>query len=1250
MTTPIDKNELKALRKLVQILEADLAQRALAVDLRADWQAARAKGRTALSFSEWRADLLTQIAVAWVLTAIFVRFLEDNGFIEPVISGQPARLKLARENQRLYFLEGDRGAHSDTDYLLHLFRGLAGMPAGDLFSQARNPLYRLTLSGDAASKLIAFFRDRDPDTGALHHDYTAEDTDTRFLGDLYQDLSESARKKYALLQTPDFVEEFILDRTLDPAIEVFGLDAVRFIDPTCGSGHVLLGGFARILARKQAARPGERADVLVREALEATHGVDINPFAVAIARFRLLIAALRACKTDLLAAASNFPLNVASGDSLVLGTHFPRFHSDRSKFQANLEIDRHRWDSTFNTEDNDLIFGTDPEGEEAGRDGILTRQYHAVVGNPPYITPKDPGARDTYREHYLSCSGKYALVCPFVERFFELAVGESLGDAEAGRFARNMGAASRQAPAGFVGLIVANSFMKRSFGKKLITEVFPNIDLTHVIDTSGAYIPGHGTPTVILFGRNQDPQLDTVRAVMGIRGEPSTPDIPAEGIVWQSVLQGIDDVEFENDYVSVDDLKSALVHNHPWSLQGGGATELKTKIENTSPITLSDISESIGFYQDTHSDEAFVQPTQLFHRHFITKGWKKHVKGESVRDWQTSTDTSIIFPFDDNLDNWAHFPSNQAWFWFWKLKPQLWQRSLFSGEKYKQGGVAWYAYHQFPKNRALAKFLISFAEIATHNHFVLDRGGKVFNRTAPIIKLPADATEDDHLGLLGLLNSSIACFYFQQIFHNKGGPGGARSKDEKWNDFYQHDSTKLKLLPVSKSRPIPISKHLDQLGQAMAALEPGEVLKEGGIDDLDRAREVQERTFRQMVAWQEELDWTCYGLYGLMDDPPVATEAQRAELPEIELGQRAFEIALARRVARDKAQTSWFERHGSTLITAIPDRWPAWYQELVRRRLALIAGDEEKGLKPDKSIRLIEKPEYKRRWSRDPWAKREAKALEDWLLARLESPAFIPQADREGPGAREPARLMTVDDLTHAALKDAGFLAAGERYTRNPGFEVGALVRRLVLENAVPALPAHRYKKEGMDKRREWEQVWALQRREDAIDARAALPPGAPGHLGEAAAADLKRQEVGDIAAPPKYRSADFASATIWRQRGQLDVPREAFIHHIGAEKEGDSPVVAWAGLDHLQQAEALANWYAEGKHGQDWSRERRMGMLAGLLELLPWVCQWHPEPDAEFGGEPFGDFLRGFIAQEAREIGAGLDDIEMTRMGAQGD
>ena len=84
---------------------------------------------------------------------------------------------------------------------------------------ALNPLFRLPLSADGAMALIGFWRERATDTGALAHDFTDPDWNTRFLGDLYQDLSEEARKRYALLQTPEFVEEWILSRTLDPAIE-----------------------------------------------------------------------------------------------------------------------------------------------------------------------------------------------------------------------------------------------------------------------------------------------------------------------------------------------------------------------------------------------------------------------------------------------------------------------------------------------------------------------------------------------------------------------------------------------------------------------------------------------------------------------------------------------------------------------------------------------------------------------------------------------------------------------------------------------------------------------------------------------------------------------------------------------------------------------------------------------------------------------------------------------------------------------
>jgi hypothetical protein len=67
------------------------------------------------------------------------------------------------------------------------------------------------------------------------------------------------RKRFALLQTPRFVESFILDRTLEPALEQFGLDEVTVFDPTCGSGHFLLGAFERLVEHRRRAEPARDA-------------------------------------------------------------------------------------------------------------------------------------------------------------------------------------------------------------------------------------------------------------------------------------------------------------------------------------------------------------------------------------------------------------------------------------------------------------------------------------------------------------------------------------------------------------------------------------------------------------------------------------------------------------------------------------------------------------------------------------------------------------------------------------------------------------------------------------------------------------------------------------------------------------------------------------------------------------------------------------------------------------------------------
>jgi type I restriction-modification system DNA methylase subunit len=236
-----------------------------------------------------------------------------------------------------------------------------------------------------------------------------------------------------------FVEEFILDRTLEPALAERPLEGFRLIDPACGSGHFLLGAFARLLDRWQRHAPNIDTQTLVQAALDAVNGVDLNPFAVAIARFRLTLAALQACGLRSLESAPAFDFHLAVGDSLIHGPDhdvLPGMES-RAAFMP----------FTYQTEDGPLLLQLLEEG-----------RYDVVVGNPPYITVKDKALNQIYRHKYADvCKGTYAMTVPFMELFFRLAkTGERPG---------------------WIGQITSNSFMKREFGSKLIEDFLAKKDL-----------------------------------------------------------------------------------------------------------------------------------------------------------------------------------------------------------------------------------------------------------------------------------------------------------------------------------------------------------------------------------------------------------------------------------------------------------------------------------------------------------------------------------------------------------------------------------------------------------------------------------------------------------------------------------------------------------------------------------------------------------------------------------------------------
>jgi hypothetical protein len=1332
---------LADLQKEVTKLHTDLRARCDAepsVDsiLKAQYDAARAGQRTALTYKAWREEELTNVAVAWVLACVFIRFLEDNALVETLYLAGPdaAGIARARDQHIVYFRESP--GRKEREYLENAFSEISKLPGmADLFDRRHNSLWTVGPSDDATRAFIEFWRKADTSTGRPVHDFSDSKWGTRFLGDLYQDLSEAARRRYALLQTPAFIEQFILDRTLTPAIETFGFREVRMIDPTCGSGHFLLGGFARLHALWDEALPGEVPSVVAQHSLDQVFGVDLNPNVVAIARFRLLLAALRVTGTAKLRNAYDFKINVAAGDSLLHGRRFRDFESHTTNTQR-----------TFDTEEifrDELKHHYDVEdGETLHR--ILGQQYHAVVGNPPYITVKDKSVSELYRARYSSCSGKYSLSVPFMERFFDLAIK---GDV-----------VTRQ-PAGFVGQITSNSFMKREFGKKLIEEYLPCWDLTHVLDTAGAYIPGHGTPTVILLGKNQIPTSGTIRAVLGIRGEPATPSDPARGFVWQAILQQVDDPGSVSEWVSATDTPRDNFHKHPWSIGGGGVAELKEQLSETASERLGSFTASIGFMAIISEDDAFVGPCDYFRRRNLPH--RSFVTGDSIRDWVRTTDQGVTFPYEETEVGLS--PSRlcerpELAKSFWPNRAPLRMRKMF-GKHPAELGLEWFEFIYLTSGRYLTEQLIAFASVGTHNHFVLIERGAVLNRHAPVIKLKSDIGPDDLNKLMGVLNSSAACFWMKQVFHNKGSTvdeRGARQTTVPFENFYEFNGTQLESFPLPARKPQQLPTALVKFSKALQAHSPAVTLASwcgpvsGDLQEcLASARAAWTDHRKKLIALQEELDWQNYEAFDLVaaDDGVNLTEGEGMDMVYefgLELGERAFEIVLARRVAAGEVESTWFERHNSTPITDLPSHWPTHYREMIERRIRLIEDDQ--------SIRLIEQPEYKRRWNTEAWNKQFERAASEWLLARMEGyfcegqrvcelkNGFKPAASGFVPAVR-PA-LTTTNQLAEIAKTDLAFLAVAEQFRGGSGFSVPMLVHELVETAAVPFLPAQRHKPAGLRKRHDWEHVWELQREEDRIDALIAAikakidarvevrlrtekpgliereaklakeldaldrayharffqsseydpeyphhasgsSPTAPDrqveHVRLSRAKDAHREtehelkratmdirysdtEIDecerDLAAvppkpqvpvPPKYTSGDFKKSVWWSLRGKLDVPKERWIYYPGAEGENDrSPVIAWAGWDHAQQASALAEYYLNGRDNWTASPDKDAKLqllLAGLLDLLPWLRQWHGTLDPSIGDSP-ANAIRAFLDGECNRMEITANDLDALRVG----
>ena len=279
--------------------------------------------------------------------------------------------------------------------------------------------------------LRQFWQQVDPNTGTLRTTSPTPTGTPASWATCTQDLSRP-RASATPLQTPEFVEEFILDRTLTPAIREFGFREVRMIDPTCGSGHFLLGGFRRLLVDEwvDTNRRATRATSRSGRWTPSPAWTSIRSRSQSRASGCWWRRSGQQCPSTgpsaRLQAERRHRRQPAARQAL-------RHDSDRRNVRGRRALRGHRPGPRLRQ-----------RGSGRGATASWTLQYHAVVGNPPYIVVRTSAEHAAYRHSAMPTCWAH----------------------RTGAFFRALPSLATVRRAGFVELITANSFMKREFGKQ----------------------------------------------------------------------------------------------------------------------------------------------------------------------------------------------------------------------------------------------------------------------------------------------------------------------------------------------------------------------------------------------------------------------------------------------------------------------------------------------------------------------------------------------------------------------------------------------------------------------------------------------------------------------------------------------------------------------------------------------------------------------------------------------------------------
>jgi len=256
----------------------------------------------------------------------------------------------------------------------------------------------------------------------------AENPGSDILGKLYElVIPNTERKNHGQFYTPEYIVDFILN----DVGYTKKCEGMKLLDPSCGSGAFTTKAMSRLISSSDIKNYNEQ---FLNSAISSVYGIDINPFACYLAETNILIQLLDVIK--------------------VVKTKNPKYTLPKINiFRAN-------------TIAKGSLFDEEPAviKQLKNKEGIFSRGFDFVVGNPPYLEAKKMGS-ELKEQCRISCpastKGAFDLFICFIDIGLRLLKEN-----------------------GKLGYIIPNKFLIANYAKNLRSYVLDQYSIKRIVDVS----------------------------------------------------------------------------------------------------------------------------------------------------------------------------------------------------------------------------------------------------------------------------------------------------------------------------------------------------------------------------------------------------------------------------------------------------------------------------------------------------------------------------------------------------------------------------------------------------------------------------------------------------------------------------------------------------------------------------------------------------------------------------------------------